>query len=43
MPGFGQKKGFRADPNAMNPFGDLGGQGKKKEKSGKGPWGKGYF
>jgi signal recognition particle subunit SRP54 len=40
MPGFGQKKGFRADPNAMNPFGD---QGKKKDKNGKGPWGKGYF
>lgn len=40
MPGFGQKKGFRADPNAVNPFAE---QGKKKEKSGKGPWGKGYF
>lgn len=40
MPGFGQKKGFRTDPNAMNPFAD---QGKKKDKSGKGPWGKGYF
>ena len=41
MPGFGQKKGFRADPNAMNPFGPP--PGKKKDKGGKGPWGKGYF
>lgn len=41
MPGMGPQKGFRQDPNAMNPFGDLG--GKQKKKGSKGPWGKGYF
>ncbi len=40
MPGMGQKKGFRADPNAMNPF---AAPGKEKKKTSKGPWGKGYF
>ncbi len=40
MPGSGQRKGFRADPNAMNPF---GAQGKEKKKGSKSPWGKGYF
>jgi signal recognition particle subunit SRP54 len=40
MPGMGQKKGFRADPNAMQLPG-MG--GKEKKKGGKGPWGKGYF
>ncbi len=43
MPGMPGKKGFRQDPNAMNPFA-MGQQGQKdKKKSGKGPWGKGYF
>ena len=43
MPGMPAKKGFRQDPNAMNPFA-MGQQGQKdKKKSGKGPWGKGYF
>lgn len=38
MPGMGQQKGFRQDPEAMqNPF------GKQKKKGAKGPWGKGYF
>ncbi|MBC7427330.1 MAG: signal recognition particle protein [Bacteriovorax sp.] len=41
MPGMGQKKGFRADPNAMPQFPGMG--GKEKKKGGKGPWGKGYF
>lgn len=41
MPGMGPQKGFRQGPNAMNPFGDLG--GKQKKKGSKGPWGKGYF
>lgn len=40
MPGMGQKKGFRTDPNAMQLPG-MG--GKEKKKGGKGPWGKGYF
>lgn len=40
MPGMGSKKGFRTDPNAVNPFGAMP---KEKKKSGKGPWGKGYF
>ncbi len=40
MPGMGPKKGFRADPNAMNPFEAMG---KEKKKASKGPWGKGYF
>jgi signal recognition particle subunit SRP54 len=40
IPGMGQKKGFRADPDAMQLPG-MG--GKEKKKSGKGPWGKGYF
>jgi signal recognition particle subunit SRP54 len=38
IPGMGQQKGFRQDPEAMqNPF------GKQKKKGAKGPWGKGYF
>ncbi|MBC7712600.1 MAG: signal recognition particle protein [Rhizobacter sp.] len=41
MPGMGQKKGFRTDPNAMPQFPGMG--GKEKKKGGKGPWGKGYF
>lgn len=41
LPGMGPKKGFRQDPNAVNPFGEMG--GKEKKKGGKGPWGKGYF
>lgn len=41
LPGMGGKKGFRQDPNAMNPFGGM--PGKDKKKGGKGPWGKGYF
>lgn len=40
LPGMGPKKGFRQDPNAMNPF---EGMAKEKKKGGKGPWGKGYF
>ena len=40
LPGMGAKKGFRQDPNAVNPFGDMG---KDKKKGSKGPWGKGYF
>ena len=44
MPGMGQKKGFRTDPNAMPQFpGMPGAGGKDKKKGGKGPWGKGYF
>lgn len=41
FPGMGGKKGFRQDPNAVNPFAGM--QGKDKKKGGKGPWGKGYF
>lgn len=41
MPGMGQKKGFRQDPNAMPQFPGMG--GKEKKKGSKGPWGKGYF
>lgn len=40
MPG-GQKKGFRQDPNAVNPFAGM--DGKQKKKGSKSPWGKGYF
>ncbi len=44
MPGMGQKKGFRTDPNAMPQFPGMPGVGgKDKKKGGKGPWGKGYF
>ena len=44
MPGMGQKKGFRTNPNAMPQFSGMpGAGGKDKKKGGKGPWGKGYF